>query len=190
MRPDLIELVLSRYKPYPICVAMRSTVYDPAILSKYERSLSDPGLAAYDRVIADICQAYVNGDEIARGQIGDRMRAEHSCIHFAERRAVTAMRTSAPDLIRQGLLAIAIEQIAFDYRESTGALAMLQHAAHKMGADFGRVIREVADVATLSASQFMIGFASYPYSSETLRGLMLREALDPFGITFVTLPVT
>ena len=108
---------------------------------------------------------------------------------FAYYASVLAVRRQAPALISQGLVALAVLGEIDDVRDLTFYLAILHHAALKLGIDTHALFDGVASLAPSTSLQTeMRGFPSRIPKDRGLRAFRLRETVTGEGFDFVQEP--
>lgn len=104
---------------------------------------------------------------------------------FAYYASVLAVRRQAPALISQGLIALAILGEIDDVMDLTFYLAVLHHAALKLGIDTATLFGAVASLALSTSLQAeMRGFPSRGPKDRGLPAFRLREAVTGEGFDF------
>ncbi len=105
---------------------------------------------------------------------------------FAGRAAVLAYRRQSPDLIRQGLIALAILGEVDDPRGLTFSLATLHHSALKLGIDTPSLFAEVASLSPpTTLKDWMRQFPLRPPAERDLSSFRLREVTTKEGFDFI-----
>lgn len=113
-----------------------------------------------DDEITTLARAYVQADESERAVVRKLLPADSSTalLAFAERMAVLAVRIGEPIRVRDGLVAIAMENCRLDPREDILVLSLLNHSAAKLGADPVRLFDDVASLAEGRTSELLMSF--------------------------------
>jgi hypothetical protein len=97
---------------------------------------------------------------------------------FASSMPVLAVRRESPMLITQGLRALAIIGAAYDVRDLLFDVAMLYHAATKLGIDTPQLFQEVASLApSVTLQDAMRSFPLRTPENRDLSAFWLRETL-------------
>src|ERR1700690_4231459 len=95
------------------------------------------------RLIAWLCDQYLEGTaevrEAIRSQVGPEISFEF--FMFARAKAEKAVWENSEAALVQGLVALAIENCTFDFRDGMYALVTLVHSARKLGAHPGAFSR-------------------------------------------------
>ena len=105
---------------------------------------------------------------------------------FAGRAAVLAYRRQSPDLIRQGLIALAILGEVDDPCDLTFSLATLHHSALKLGIDTPSLFAEVASLSPpTTLKDWMLQFPLRPPAERDLKAFRLREITTKEGFDFI-----
>ena len=79
-------------------------------------------------------------------------------LRCANRLAVRAVRNSAVNDVALGLLAVALEGVQSDFRNSLVSLCLLHHSAIKLGSNPAPLFLQAADFATAKTRDFIIGY--------------------------------
>jgi hypothetical protein len=99
--------------------------------------------------------------------------------------AVLAVRRNSPELVRSGLLALAVEGGRVDIRDSIVCLAKLYHSGTRLAADVGTTFSEVAALTPAAQLRSVIsGFPSRPLESRGLQAFLLREKMTDEGFVY------
>jgi hypothetical protein len=108
---------------------------------------------------------------------------------FAHSMAVLAVRRKSPELIAQGLTALAILGEIDDVRDLTFYLSTLHYSAMKLGIDTRKLFSDVAALATsVSLQTEMREFPLRLPRQRDLRAFGLRETISNEGFDFVQDP--
>jgi len=121
-----------------------------------------------------ICDHYLRALPDERARIHSMVTPEISFLFFmyAKAMAVEAVRERQEDKVFKGLVALAVENRAFDWRDSMMVLVLLHHSASKIGADTSQLFQRAADHAT----RFRNIIASGPQRP----AMSYRQSLDAF----------
>src|SRR5262249_52934989 len=101
---------------------------------------------------------------------------------FAHAASVLAVRGGAPQLLLQGLIAIAILGVRDDIRDLTFYLATLYHSAVKIGVDAAQLFSQVAPLSPSESLQSTM--REFPFrspSTREIRAFGLRETVTRQG---------
>ena len=91
-------------------------------------------------------------------------------MRFAKRSAILGVREARPDLVSDGLTAIAmIEQNRVDFRDVLSCLALLYHAANRAGADADEMFGDAAKLAEPDVTKFFENFVKRTPDGRDLR---------------------
>ncbi|HST63207.1 MAG TPA: hypothetical protein VLK84_31140 [Longimicrobium sp.] len=124
--------------------------------------LTDPARIPLDAALAQLGRRYAasGADERAalRGAIG--MEELYRLLAFARRAAVFAIREGDAGGVRDALAAVAmIEAERVDFRDVLMAVALLHHAAGRVGEDGDALLREAATLAEPGTAALLARFA-------------------------------
>lgn len=146
-----VKDLLERFKEYPVCITTATDI----MLADFEASENDPIRSETDMVLEALCDLYKACSCETRLLVREHMKGLGSCVHFASRAAVRALRGGTKQEITRGLTALVIEDVCFDFRETLVALAMLQHAAIKIVVDYEREYQHACLCASPATSVFL-----------------------------------
>jgi hypothetical protein len=144
----------------------------------HERSLPPLTISSIDALV-DI---FVASDWDGRHQINQEVNPSFSFAFFiyAQRTAVDSVRLNSPDLLNRGLLALAIENLAFDYRDSLCVVAQIYHSAQRfpqISAD--ELFQEVGRLSCPPFSEALSAFVRRSEASKSITVFGLKESIPP-----------
>jgi hypothetical protein len=145
----------------------------------YNRGASDPSFTNHDEAYRALVKDYVNGDAKLRASIRQRCSNNPSPLHFAHRCAVFALR-SLPSEIETGLVAVSMDNLGWDYRDTGACVAMIRHVASKLSVPIGPTIERVTAISTSEMGEFFRGFMKRPLEG-LLDAYLLAECADKNG---------
>lgn len=127
---------------------MASELLAPLRLDRYDGYLWQPIPSPLDDDSRAVIEAYLQGDAVLRAAILKDLDGDPGSVLrcFGERAAVEGVRTGSVDLIRPGLVGIALAAHGEDYREVQLSLSKLNHTARLLGTDLAVVFEGVAAV--------------------------------------------
>lgn len=99
--------------------------------------------------------ARMNDDERDRLMSGITREESGLLFGIAMSAAVWAVRESAPERLRFGVLALLVENKTEDFRETLMHLCLLNHSAEKLGVNLEPVYREVRPVASPETAELL-----------------------------------
>jgi hypothetical protein len=113
------------------------------------RKATPESRAATAETIKKLCDFYSSADSAERAEIVSHVGDVFSFTFFwfATTCAEKAVRESSPDAIWDGLMALVIENFAFDYRDSLMRLVLVYHSAAKLGLDVETLFAKAASLA-------------------------------------------
>jgi hypothetical protein len=150
-----------------------------------------PRSVPMDEAMAFIVGTFRIADEEARRDIASKLssRARRRFLGYAMNLAVVAVREDTPDLIEQGLVALAIENGGQDWRDSIVALFQLYHSASKLGMDVEATFAKVALLAEPGViKKEMNGFPQRPPESRSLKAFCMAEEIGEDGFRYRQIP--
>jgi hypothetical protein len=120
--------------------------------------------------IRELCHIFSAADAGMRSDIASYVDHKFSFafLWFAKLMAEKAIRESCPEAIWEGLMAILIENFAYDVRDTVPRLVLLHHSATKIGLDCADLFARASKLAVSEkASRIVHDFPQWP----TGRGL-------------------
>ncbi len=151
------------------------------------QDLVDVRPTAADAIVTDLCRAYRAGSPAVRSFIRSGIDSESAwtLLTFSKRAAVLAVRKGEPDLIRDSLIAHAIEDLAAeDVRDNMVALGLVYHCARTVDPRPEGVFHEVAQIAAPPIAQLLTDFVRRPDLDGILSAMGWREVRTEQGVGF------
>ncbi len=141
----------------------------------------DPNSDQVDTLIRDLLAAYRCLDEAGRRELSSGLNtyAMKQLLGYAARSAANAVQSKSQDLVRSGLLALAIEGGSEDPRESTIVIAMLYHSSVRLGMEPITTFAEAAGFALPGIKNEILRFPLREPESRDLSAFHLVEKNDP-----------
>jgi hypothetical protein len=122
--------------------------------------------------------------------LGSVTRSESEDLYqYANYAATYAVRLNAPELLRRGVLALAIENSTLDYRDVIGRLSLLNHSAKKLGVRFDRVFHEVMPLAPARFASTLEGFIQRSCEDRAIGKFGFQEEYIPL-FTYTRIPTS
>lgn len=119
-----------------------------------------------DSIVRELCHAYRTSSKAEKLNFTSNHAGDRSLLTFAHRMANCAMRNGdGVSCVLDAITAIAIENCAFDSRESVVCCAMLRHATDTLGLDFASIASNLTDTGNSDATEIISHFASLPANS-------------------------
>ena len=137
-----------------------------------ELRLYDPEWLPLDESMAAFARAYRGASETVQRQTRASLSASDGdrCLAFARRAAVFAMRRQDEQVVADGLGACVVLDVGLvDERDVLVALALLHHAAERIGADAAAMLQAAAVAATPDVAALIDGFLARPAHERSLR---------------------
>ena len=130
-----------------------------------------------------ICDSYVRALPDERAKIYSMMTTEISFLFFmyAKAMAVEAVREGQEEKVFKGLVALAVENGAFDWRDSMMMLVLLHHSAAKIGVDASRLFQRAAAISTPQTSEGFLQFSGRAPENLDLAKFGYQEGTDSEG---------
>lgn len=163
-----------------------AATYDSA---EGSRDFLNPTPLALDSQLAELCRRIAALEPAARAATrrSISMREFYTLLTFARRMALFALRERSVDRVRDGLNAIALIELArIDYRDVPTAVALLRHAAQRIGADVGVLFDEASAIAEPEIARFLAEFSQRRLDERELCDISgQREVTTRYGVGFV-----
>jgi len=130
-----------------------------------------------------ICDHYLRALPDERARIHSMVTPEISFLFFmyAKAMAVEAVRERQEEKIFKGLIALAVENRVFDWRDSMMVLVLLHHSAAKIGADASQLFQRAAAISTPQTSEGFLQFAARALENLDLAKFGYQEGTDSEG---------
>jgi hypothetical protein len=114
---------------------------------------------------------FQNADADSRTSLTAQVKPSFAFVFlwYAKEKSIEAVRTNEPNLIFEGLVALAIENGTFDVRESIVVMALLYNSSLKLGTDSRELFRRAANLAQ---NKVLAGeLVKFPGRSEEARNI-------------------
>jgi hypothetical protein len=130
-----------------------------------------------------ICDRYLRALPDERASIHSMVTPETSFLFFmyARTMAVEAVRERQEEKIFQGLIALAVENRAFDWRDSMMVLVLLHHSAAKIGADASQLFQRASAISTPQTGEGFLQFSARAPENLDLARFGYQEGTDSEG---------
>jgi hypothetical protein len=130
-----------------------------------------------------VCDLYLDASPEERGNIRSLVTPEISFLFFmyAKAMAVEAVRERDEAKVVNGLIALAIEDGVFDWRDSLTALTLLHHSAIKVAADASKLFQRAAAFSTPRTADRFLQFLNLPPEDRDISRFGWKEGTDPYG---------
>lgn len=141
------------------------------------------------RNIENTIQEYAD-NPTSRDRIVMSIAREHSFdfIQYADYAATYAVRLGNPELIKRGILSLAVENNTFDYRDSITRLVLLNYSAIKLGLDPDKIFQGVMSIAPQKFAGSLRSFIGRSSEDRALSTFGFREEYTPL-FTYVRVPI-
>ena len=133
--------------------------------------------------VQSICDQYLRALPSKRANIHSMVTPEISFLFFmyAKAMAVEAVRERQEEKVFKGLVALAVENGVFDWRDSMMVLVLLHHSAAKIGADPSQLFQRAAAISTPQTSEGFLEFSARAPENLDLGKFGYREGTDSEG---------
>ena len=148
-----------------------------------EHNLVNPKPVPLDESIRRVVQRYRASDATVRGSMRDSISMDeiYTLFTFAQRAAVFGMRDHDPSWIEDGLGAVAMMDLErMDPRDQGYAVAVLQHAATRAGANVPLLFESAAALAQPEIAGNLRAFLSADAKTKALTSWLLEEVPTGF----------
>jgi hypothetical protein len=137
------------------------------------------------QTIHELVVAFRDGDRALQNAIVEAAAPYLIQFHeFADHQAIESVRQNDPDLIREGLIALAIENARFDYRDSLVILSLLCHSARKLGFNDDDPVRESLNLARLPWSPYLVEWIERDEFQRSIQMMGFAEGENEGGFTY------
>jgi len=163
----------------------------PRTPGEWQRMNTDPPKRDYAKLfsaVVPLIEAFAAGCPSDRPGVATALNADALGLlrTFAYSMSLLAVRLDSPELIAQGLIALAIPGELDGSRDLVFYLATLHHSAMKLGIDTHTLFNEVASLSPPTPLQTEIrGFPSRMSKDRDIRAFHLRETVTVEGFDFV-----
>jgi hypothetical protein len=115
----------------------------------------------------------------------DQATLSHFLLGFGKRMAVLAIRTMDASKLFPGLLALVLEDLRFDDRDTLVHLSFLQHAALKVGAESLSLLRRAEQYGSPQCRELFRQVARRRPRLSSIKGMGYEEGTSEHGFVFV-----
>lgn len=163
----------------------------PRSPDEWQRMAKDPAARDYAKLIdavVPLLGAYGTANMANRSTIAPKLNSDAQGILriFASTMSVLAVRRKSPELIEQGLMALAILGEIDDVRDLTFSLCTLHHSATKLGMDTQKLFGDMSSM--VPSVDLQIEMRQFPLRAPKDRDLAafgIREAYTKGGFDLV-----
>lgn len=108
-------------------------------------------------------------------------------LEYAHYAATYAARIGDIELVKRGVLALAIENTTLDYRDTIARLSLLHHSAIKLGADPDRLFQEAAKISPPRFASSLERFMKRSLENRAISTFGYQEEYSPL-LSYVWAP--
>lgn len=108
-----------------------------------------------------------------------------SILRCAQELAVRAVRNNAIDDVALGLLAVALEGVQSDFRNTVVSLCLLHHSAVKLAFNPVPLFHQAADFGTPKARDFILDYLQK--GDKDIRAFAMEEGQGPNGFDYLVI---
>ena len=136
--------------------------------------------------VPDLLERFRQADPAYRAELRARITPEHGSrlVWFARDAAVQAVRPHSSAPIILGLLAVALEGVKFDFRDTVTTLCLLYHSAMKIGVDPVPLFQEAASYAGERAAKFILDYLAT--GDKRIEAIGMKEEDGSEGFDYVS----
>ncbi len=140
--------------------------------------------------IEELCRLYLSVDSDGRTDILARTTVEMAPMFrgVANLYAVDGVRERDPDKIFLGIVALALENLSFDFRDTMIALAVLYHSALKLNLNPDEILGRALTICTPKMGKFLSEFFGRTESQKSLDNFLVEEIEGPLGFDYRSIP--
>ena len=126
-------------------------------------------------LVEQLTTEFLVSDAAARERMSSLVMPEFSYVFFMYSRhaATHSVREKSPELLKRGVISLAIEDLKFDWRDSTIHLAVLNHSALRLGLEPDVLFESILPIVSEKFVRFLRGFVAR--SAE-------ERSIDLFGV--------
>jgi hypothetical protein len=136
--------------------------------------------------VARLCRIYLDSNVEQRELLRKSLTSEFVLFWFAHDMAVRAVRENNASYIRDGLVAVVIENARRDAKDTLFPIALLHHSASKIGADANEIFEWAASIASPRMELLLKDYATRPASLRDIAKFGFTEAQTPSGFDYVS----
>jgi len=132
-------------------------------------------------------QLFQEADLAARARMNSRLSkfSKDDLAGHARVMAIQAVRNNSPELVREGLIALAAESgTGSDRRDSQVSLAQLYHSAVKLGMDAPTAFEQAGALAVNDFGDLIRSFPQRPPEKRSLAAFGLKETMTKDGFDY------
>ena len=149
----------------------------------------NPTPLALDSELTELCRRMAVIEPSARARVRQSISMDefYTLLTFSRRMALFALRERSVGRLRDGLNAIALIDLArIDYRDVPMVVALLRHAAQRIGADVGALLSDTSAMSEPEIARFLSEFAKRRLGEKELRDMTgWQEVTTRYGVGFV-----
>lgn len=130
-----------------------------------------------------VCNRYIDALPEERHKVNSLVTPEISFLFFmyGKAMAIEAVRDRDEAKIFTGLVALAVENQVFDWRDSLTVLTLLYHSAIKIGVDAPNVFQRVATISSSQTSANFLQFLARTPENRDIAKFGFKEGTDLHG---------
>lgn len=140
----------------------------------------------FDSKISNLIGTYINANSEEQNFIRDAFSHKYSStfFFFSERMACLAVREKSEKYIFEGLIAHAIENGKFDWRENILILSLLYHSAVKIGSDPIALFNKAAEFAEGKIKEIIKSFPNRAPENRSIETMGYVESVNEQGFCY------
>lgn len=152
-----------------------------------EREANDSSVFVRTSETRQLLKLYATSSLHERAALRDKCTYELRCAlhHFAWRMAVSAMRLNSEEPLRLGLMAISLEDLRIDMRDTLTWLSLLHYASVRIHTDGDQVFLRAAGISSKTMGDTIRAFLSTSPECRAISGFGFSEGLSDEGPTLV-----
>lgn len=150
----------------------------------HRRQLPPDAVASVDTLV----DLFASGGPDVRRQLNCEVDYRISFVFFmyAGQLAEQSVRDQNQALLTRGLIALAVENDTFDWRDSLSVLAQLYHSAQKLLLDADELFRRTADISNQPFRDTLLAFVDRSTAAKSIKAFGLKESSPPAPFCYET----
>jgi hypothetical protein len=117
-----------------------------------------------------------------------RVSGTNLLLGYAFGGAARAVRDNRPDLLPCALLALVLENLRADYRDTLVFLSLIGHSARKLSVPLEEMVDQVSHLGQKRCGQLIRGFFQQSPEHQSIKWMGYREGKSKHGFDYIALP--
>ena len=137
--------------------------------------------SSFDDTISKLIKVFIELEPKERTKIYGSVEKTFLFLAFSERMAILGVRERSQNRLFEGLIAHAIEDFSYDFRENFLILSLLHHSALKLDLEPKDLFERAAKYASSKAANYLLAFIKKPGG---IRSMGYCEVITEEGFTY------